>query len=62
MGSAKTAIYNNLTPIFTALFAAVLLGDRIHSVQAIGAAVILGGVYLTRAGYRLFIKRGAEAE
>lgn len=62
VGNAKTAIYSNLTPIFTAVFAAALLGDRIRSVQALGAAVILGGVYLTRAGYRLFLKRGAEAE
>jgi drug/metabolite transporter (DMT)-like permease len=56
VGNAKTAIYSNLTPIFTAVFAAALLGDRIRSVQALGAAVILGGVYLTRAGYRFFIR------
>jgi drug/metabolite transporter (DMT)-like permease len=56
VGNAKTAIYSNLTPIFTAIFAAALLGDRIRPVQALGAAVILGGVYLTRAGYRFFIR------
>jgi len=60
VGNAKTAIYSNLTPIFTALFAVILLGDRITSIQAAGAAVILTGVYLTRRGYRFFMKRRLE--
>jgi len=54
VGNARTAVYNNLTPIFTALFAAWLLGEKLSVLQAVGAAVILGGVYLTRTGYRFF--------
>jgi drug/metabolite transporter (DMT)-like permease len=54
VGNARTAVYNNLTPIFTALFAAWLLGEKLSPLQAVGAAVILGGVYLTRTGYRFF--------
>jgi len=52
VGNARTAAYNNLTPIFTALFAALLLGERLRPVQAAGAAVILAGVYLTRSSQR----------
>jgi drug/metabolite transporter (DMT)-like permease len=60
VGNAKTAIYSNLTPVFTAVFAVFLLGDRIRSVQVLGAAIILTGVYLTRAGYRFFIRSTAR--
>jgi drug/metabolite transporter (DMT)-like permease len=56
VGNAKTAIYNNLTPLFTIVFAAVFLQDRIRAYQAVGAAVIFAGVYLTRWGYRVFAK------
>jgi drug/metabolite transporter (DMT)-like permease len=54
VGNARTAVYNNLTPIFTALFAAMILGEKLSAIQAVGAAIILGGVYLTRTGYRFF--------
>ena len=57
VGNSKTAIYNNLTPVFTALFAALILGESFRPRQLIGAAVILTGVYMTRSGYRFFIRR-----
>ena len=56
VGNARTAVYNNLTPIFTALFASLLLGEKLSPIQAVGAAIILGGVYLTRMGYRFFLR------
>ncbi len=56
VGNARTAVYNNLTPIFTVLFAAILLGEKLSPVQAVGAAIILSGVYLTRIGYRFFLR------
>ncbi len=56
VGNARTAVYNNLTPIFTALFASLLLGEKLSPIQAVGAAIILGGVFLTRIGYRYFLK------
>ncbi|MGB8952668.1 MAG: DMT family transporter [Candidatus Aminicenantales bacterium] len=57
VGNSKTAIYNNLTPVFAAFFAFSFLGERISSFQAVGALIILAGVYLTRSGYRYFIRR-----
>jgi len=61
VGNSKTAIYNNLTPVFTALFAALLLGESFRLPQVVGAAIILVGVYLTRSGYRFFAKGAAPA-
>ncbi len=54
VGSSKTGIYSNLTPIFATAVAAVFLGEHISTVQAIGSAIVLAGVWLTRSGYRLF--------
>jgi drug/metabolite transporter (DMT)-like permease len=56
VGNARTAVYSNLTPVFTALFASIFLGESLGPRQLFGAAVILAGVYLTRAGYRYFIR------
>ena len=56
VGNSKTAIYDNLIPVLTIIFAYLLLGERITPVQAAGALVILGGVYLTRSGYLLFVR------
>ncbi len=61
VGSAKTGIYSNLSPIVTIFFAGLLLGERLAAVQAAGAAVTLAGVYLTRSGYRFFERKSTPA-
>jgi drug/metabolite transporter (DMT)-like permease len=58
VGNTKTAIYSNLTPIFTVIFAYFFISETITVFQALGAVIILVGVYFTRAGYRHFMKRG----
>lgn len=57
VGNSRTSIYDNLVPIFTIFFAYFLLDERITLLQGIGTIVILGGVYLTRSGYRFFERR-----
>ncbi len=57
VGNSKTAIYDNLIPIFTVLFAHFILGERVTLLQGAGACVIFFGVYLTRSGYRMFIQK-----
>lgn len=56
VGNSRTAIYGNITPVLTAVSAHFLLGERLSGFQALGAAVILTGVFLTRSGYRLFLR------
>ncbi|MGZ5555458.1 MAG: DMT family transporter [Candidatus Aminicenantales bacterium] len=57
VGSAKTGVYSNLSPILTIFFASLVLGERLAAVQAVGAAITLAGVYLTRSGYRFFERK-----
>ena len=61
VGSAKTGVYSNLTPILSIFFAGLVLGERLTTLQAVGAAVTLAGVYLTRSGYRFFEGRAGRA-
>jgi len=56
VGNTKTGIYSNITPIFTVIFAELILGERIGPTKVIGALVIVLGFYLTRFGYRWFKK------
>jgi len=60
VGSSKTGVYTNLTPVLAILFAGIALGERLTVVQAAGAAITLSGVYLTRSGYRFFERRAGK--
>jgi drug/metabolite transporter (DMT)-like permease len=57
VGNSRTAIYDNLIPILTVLFASLIIGEKISPLQGVGMVVILAGVYLTRSGYRFFERR-----
>jgi drug/metabolite transporter (DMT)-like permease len=48
MGATRTAAYSNLTPIAAIVVGRLWLGEPITAAQVVGAAAILGGVFLTR--------------
>jgi drug/metabolite transporter (DMT)-like permease len=48
VGGTRTAIYMCLTPLFAVIAAWLILGERAHPSQAIGAVLIVAGVLLTR--------------
>jgi drug/metabolite transporter (DMT)-like permease len=48
VGSARTAVYNYLTPLISVLVAWIVLGEAMRPVQALGAVVIVLGVVLGR--------------
>jgi len=50
IGGARTAIYMCLTPVVAVFGAWLLLGERPHALQAVGAVFIIAGVLLTRTG------------
>jgi drug/metabolite transporter (DMT)-like permease len=50
VGGTRTAIYMCVTPLVAAAGAWLLLGERLHPLQAVGAVLIVAGVLLTRSG------------
>jgi drug/metabolite transporter (DMT)-like permease len=50
IGGTRTAIYMCLTPLVAVLGAWLLLGERPHPLQGVGAVLIITGVLLTRTG------------
>jgi len=48
LGSTKTAIYANLVPFWTLLFAWLFIGEEITLLQILGGILILSGIYLTK--------------
>jgi len=48
LGSTKTAIYINLVPLGTLLFAWFFIGEEITLLQILGGVLILSGIYLTK--------------
>jgi drug/metabolite transporter (DMT)-like permease len=59
VGGTRTAIYMCITPLFAVAGAWLLLGERPHALQGIGAVLIIAGVLLTRGG-RAEGRRDAE--
>ncbi len=53
LGSTKTAIYSNLIPFWTLLFAWMLIGEEITVLQILGGILILTGIYLTKLSGKL---------
>jgi len=48
VGGTRTAIYMCVTPLVAAAAAWIMLGERAHPLQGVGAALIVSGVLLTR--------------
>jgi drug/metabolite transporter (DMT)-like permease len=50
IGSARTAVYSNLVPVVAMGAAVVFLAEPVDLMKGLGAAAVLSGVALTRAG------------
>jgi drug/metabolite transporter (DMT)-like permease len=48
LGAQRIAVFMNLVPLFTALLAVVMLGERLHAYHAVGGAMILFGIALAQ--------------
>ena len=48
LGSARTAVYSNLVPVAALAAAALGLGESIGGLKLAGAALVIGGLLVTR--------------
>jgi drug/metabolite transporter (DMT)-like permease len=56
IGSRITVVFQALTPLFTALFAFVILGERMRAIRLVGMAVVVCGILIVVISRQ----RGAE--
>ena len=47
LGMSVTAVFINLIPLLTVIFGFFIMGDRLTLLQWLGAALVIGGVYLS---------------
>ena len=52
IGPVKTSMLMNVEPILTITLAAILLGERLASIQLIGAAFVILGIILITGGFK----------
>jgi drug/metabolite transporter (DMT)-like permease len=52
IGPLKTSMLMNLEPISTIILAAMLLGERLSSMQLVGAGLVIAGIILITGGFR----------
>lgn len=52
LGISKANIFSNLIPVFTAVFAFLIVGDRLTLRNGAGMAVVIAGLFLSQAGNR----------
>jgi len=57
IGSTKTSVYNNFTPIFALIGGYIILKETLKPLQFIGIPIVFLGLYLTRAEKGFFKKK-----
>jgi len=58
LGISRANIFSNLIPVFTAIFAFLLVGDKLTLLNGAGMAVVIAGLFLSQIGK----KEAAETE
>ncbi len=58
-GAAQAAMIQNLTPIVAMAAAWIWLGETINAAQALGGAMIIGGLFVMRRSRQLSVSRSA---
>jgi drug/metabolite transporter (DMT)-like permease len=52
VGAARGSLFQHLIPVFTAMFAVLLIGESVVPFHLVGIALILAGIYLATWGGR----------
>lgn len=56
LGAAQAAIVSTVEPVFTIALASAVLAERMHPIQWVGAALVIGGVMASETGERTGIE------
>jgi drug/metabolite transporter (DMT)-like permease len=46
LGVTRTAVFNNLVPVFALILSVIILREQVHLYTYIGAALVIGGVVI----------------
>ncbi|MHB9145775.1 MAG: DMT family transporter [Symbiobacteriia bacterium] len=57
IGAGRASVFNNLLPLFTAVWAVLLLGEPVGPAEALGGALILAGVSLVATRHPAAVNR-----
>jgi len=52
MGITKSNMFANTIPVFTAIFAWVILGDQLNIQKSIGIAIVIGGLFIGQIRFK----------
>jgi len=58
IGASRTSIVSTLEPVFTVVLGALLLGESLSPIAAVGGAAVLGGVFLVQYERTRTVPRG----
>jgi drug/metabolite transporter (DMT)-like permease len=61
VGPVQAGLFTHLVPVFSALLATLLLGERLHGFHAFGFALVAGGAVLGCLRPEGGVRRGAAA-
>jgi drug/metabolite transporter (DMT)-like permease len=50
LGISRANIFSNLIPVLTAIFAFLLVGDKLTLLNGAGMAVVIAGLFLSQIG------------
>jgi drug/metabolite transporter (DMT)-like permease len=52
IGPGRTGVFVNLVPVFTAILAVALIGERFAAFHAVALALVIGGIWLAQRAPR----------
>ena len=60
LGISRANVFSNLIPIFTALFAFLIIGDRLTLRNGVGMMIVIAGLFLSQAQKRKSSATGVD--
>jgi drug/metabolite transporter (DMT)-like permease len=62
LGTSRTVLFGNLTPIFSTLEAVIILGEKITAVHMVSGLIVIGGLIIANVQSLNFLKKKTALE